>query len=72
VLDEFYRIAFRKRLYASIEQLQADLDEWLRDFNEQRTHQGRWCLGKNAAKNSPRLAGSGKREDGGICGLNAA
>ena len=46
VLDEFYRIAFRKKLYASIEQLQADLDAWLHEFNEQRTHQGRWCFGK--------------------------
>jgi hypothetical protein len=26
VLDEFYRIAFRKRIYQTIEQLQADLD----------------------------------------------
>ena len=26
VLDEFYRIAFRKRIYATIEQLQLDLD----------------------------------------------
>ena len=30
VLDEFYRIAFRKRIYATIEQLQADLDVWMR------------------------------------------
>jgi len=28
VLDEFYRIAFRKRLYASIGDLQDDLDPW--------------------------------------------
>jgi transposase InsO family protein len=50
VLDEFYRIAFRKKLYTSIEQLQADLDAWLREFNEQRTHQGRWCFGKTPLK----------------------
>jgi hypothetical protein len=30
VLDEFYRIAFRKRIYATIEQLQGDLDAWMR------------------------------------------
>jgi transposase InsO family protein len=29
VLNEFYRIAFRKKLYRSIEELQADLDTWL-------------------------------------------
>ena len=46
VLNEFYRVAFRKKLYRSIEELQADLDEWLRYYNEQRPHQGRWCYGK--------------------------
>ncbi len=34
VLDEFYRVTFRKKLYTSIEQLQADLDAWLREYNE--------------------------------------
>ena len=46
LLDEFYRVAFRKKVYRSIEELQADLDEWVRQYNEQRTHQGRWCFGK--------------------------
>jgi len=46
VLDEFYRVAFRKRIYGSIIELQADLDEWIRSYNEQRPHQGRWCFGK--------------------------
>jgi transposase InsO family protein len=46
VLNEFYRIAFRKKLYCSIEELQIDLDAWLCEYNEQRPHQGRWCFGK--------------------------
>ncbi len=46
VLDEFYRIAFRKRIYGSIAELQADLDAWVRSYNEDRPHQGRWCFGK--------------------------
>jgi transposase InsO family protein len=46
ILEEFYRIAFRKRIYASIAELQADLDEWMAYYNEFRTHQGRWCYGK--------------------------
>ena len=29
-----------------IDELQADLDAWLVEYNEQRTHQGRWCYGK--------------------------
>jgi transposase InsO family protein len=45
VLDEF-RIAFRKKLYASIEELQNDLDLWIKSYNEERPHQGRWCFGK--------------------------
>jgi transposase InsO family protein len=46
VLNEFYRVTFRKKLYKTIEELQADLDHWLKLYNEERTHQGRWCYGK--------------------------
>jgi transposase InsO family protein len=46
VLNEFYRVAFRKRLYRTLEDLQADLDAWLTEYNERRPHQGRWCYGK--------------------------
>ena len=46
VLDEFYRVALRKRLYRTIEELQADLDDWIRSYNVERSHQGRWCFGK--------------------------
>ena len=28
ILDEFYNIAFRKKIYAGVEDLQCDLDEW--------------------------------------------
>ncbi len=46
VLQEFYQVAFRKRIYASVEQLQADLDAWMASYNEQRPHQGRWRFDK--------------------------
>lgn len=46
ILQEFYRVAFRKTVYRSIAELQADLDEWMAEYNEVRTHQGRWCYGK--------------------------
>jgi hypothetical protein len=46
LLDEFWRVAFRKKLYDTPDALQADLDEWMVMYNEQRTHQGRWCFGK--------------------------
>jgi hypothetical protein len=44
--DEFYSIAFRKKIYSSIEALQADVDEWLRNYNELRPHSGKYCYGK--------------------------
>ena len=46
VLDEFYRIAFRKRIYTTIEQLQVNLDAWIAEYNQARHHQGHWCYGK--------------------------
>ena len=46
LLEEFYRVTFRKKIYNSVEMLQADLDAWVSIYNEQRTHQGRWCFGK--------------------------
>ena len=46
MLDEFYRVAFRKKLYVTIDELQADLDAWMAEFNEARPHQGKWCFGK--------------------------
>jgi transposase InsO family protein len=46
VLNEFYRVAFRRKIYRSIAELQEDLDLWLADYNERRPHQGRWCFGK--------------------------
>lgn len=46
VQDEFYAIAFRKKIYNSLEQLQQDLDEWLQWYNHERTHSGKHCNGK--------------------------
>jgi transposase InsO family protein len=46
LLNEFYRVVFRKKIYRSLDELQADLELWLREYNEERPHQGRWCFGK--------------------------
>jgi len=46
ILDEFYKIAFRKKIYSSMEELQLDLDSWLKEYNEERTHQGKMCCGR--------------------------
>ena len=45
-LNEFSRIPFRKKIYTTLAELQADLGEWVRYYNEERVHQGRWCYGR--------------------------
>lgn len=46
VQDEFYAIAFRKKVYRSVIELQTDLDRWMDYYNNERTHSGKYCLGK--------------------------
>lgn len=46
ILQEFYQVTFRKKLYGDLESLQKDLDEWLVYYNNERTHQGKVCLGR--------------------------
>lgn len=46
VSQEFYQITFRKKLYNTIEELQADLDVWQKFYNTERTHQGKMCCGR--------------------------
>lgn len=44
--EEFYATAFRKKIYTTLDQLQADLDLWMDDYNNQRTHSGKYCYGR--------------------------
>ena len=46
ILQEFYQVAFRKKIYKQINELQDDLDQWLENYNEERTHQGKMCCGR--------------------------
>ena len=46
ILQEFYQVAFRRKLYLTLKELQDDLDEWLHYYNHQRTHQGKMCCGR--------------------------
>ena len=46
VKEEFYEIAFRKKVYRSLEELQADLDEWFSYYNQVRPHSGKYCEGR--------------------------
>ena len=46
ILNEFYQITFRKKLYGTLEELQQDLDDWIKYYNNDRTHQGKMCCGR--------------------------
>lgn len=46
VSEEFYQVAFRKKIYNSLDEMQKDLDDWIEYYNHQRTHQGKICCGR--------------------------
>ena len=46
ILNEFYRTTFRKKIYTNLAELQRDADAWVKIYNTERPHQGRWCFGK--------------------------
>lgn len=46
ILQEFYQVTFRKKIYTDMEQLQTDLDVWINSYNNERTHQGKMCCGR--------------------------
>jgi len=46
VKEEFYQVAFRKKRYTTLEEIQADLDIWIQHDHIERTHSGRYCDGR--------------------------
>ncbi len=46
ILEEFYQVAFRKKIYNNLDELQIDLDKWVVHYNNERTHQGKMCCGR--------------------------
>lgn len=46
ILQEFYQVTLRKKIYTDIESVQKDLDEWIYYYNNERTHQGKMCCGR--------------------------
>lgn len=40
---EYYDIAFCKKIYNSLEELQIDVNEWMRQYNQFRPHSGKFC-----------------------------
>ncbi|PHV09525.1 IS481 family transposase, partial [Chitinimonas sp. BJB300] len=46
ILQAFYQVTFRRKLYVAMDELQRDLDDWMAYYNEKRTHQGKMCCGR--------------------------
>jgi hypothetical protein len=46
VLNEFLKVAFRKRLSTDLERPQKDLDEHLVKYNTERINEGKRCQGR--------------------------
>jgi hypothetical protein len=46
IQNEFYSTAFRKRVFKNVEELQEDVDKWMNEYNNERTHTGKDCFGK--------------------------
>jgi transposase InsO family protein len=46
IKEEFYDIAFRKKIYTSLDELQVDLDQWMAYYNAERPHSGKYCDGR--------------------------
>lgn len=63
ILQEFYQVTFRKKIYADIESLQTDLlDEWLEYYNGERTHQGKVCCGRTPMETLEECSTIGKED----------
>ena len=63
MLDEFFRKAFREKLYESVEALQKDLDEWLYYYNRERPHQGYRNMGRRPIERIDEYLKNVRRED---------
>lgn len=50
VQNEFYKVAFRKKIYRNLDEIQADLDYYIKHYNTERTHQGKRCQGRTPMK----------------------
>ncbi len=50
IQDEFSSVAFRKKLYTTLEEMQMDLDIYMDRYNNKRTNQGKRCLGRTPSQ----------------------
>ena len=43
ILQEFYQVTFRKKIYKTIDDLQKDFDQWIDYYNIESTHRGKYA-----------------------------
>jgi transposase InsO family protein len=63
VLEEFFRSAFRTKLYESVKALQEDLDRWLVHYNTERPHQGYRNMGRRPIETIVLFCSKSARKD---------
>jgi len=42
ILDEFDAVAFLKKIYRSLDEIQGDADKWIEEYNKEQTHSGKY------------------------------
>lgn len=62
VKEGFYEIAFRKKVYSELAELQADLDAWLAVYNNERSNQGKMCCRRLLCRRCKMDASCGRRK----------
>ena len=50
LLEEFYQVAFRTKIYCSVDDLNTDLVRFIKFYNCQRTHHGKRTKGRVPAR----------------------
>lgn len=50
LLDEHFRVMGRKKFYEAVDEMQTDLDAYLKTYNRDRPHQGRGMNGRTPYK----------------------
>ena len=46
IQNEFYATIFRKKIFKTVEELQEELDNWMKEYNGLRPYSGKYCYGE--------------------------
>ncbi len=61
--EELYAIAFRKKIYTSLQEMQKYINQWPGFYNNERPHSGRYCFGKTPMQTFSDSKGLAKAKD---------